>query len=116
MIWPPDTTTRVSGSTGAWKSRCSRRGIAPHPRSPSSSIAWRPTESRGPHPTGEHHDRSARVTTSVAPLVSILVVTYRKHELFGRCFASLVAGTDGLDVEYVVVVNGPRREPEHEAA
>jgi len=56
------------------------------------------------------------VTTSVAPLVSILVVTYRKHELFGRCFASLVAGTDGLDVEYVVVVNGPRREPEHEAA
>jgi len=56
------------------------------------------------------------VTQGVTPLVSILVVTYRKHELFGRCFASLLAGTHGLDVEFVVVVNGGRLEREHRDA
>jgi len=56
------------------------------------------------------------VTSASVPLVSILVVTYRRHELFGRCFASLVAATRGLDVEFVVVLNGGRFEPEHRDA
>ncbi len=56
------------------------------------------------------------MTNVVPPLVSILVVTYRNHELFGRCFASLVAGTQDVDVEFVVVVNGGRIEPEHRDA
>jgi O-antigen biosynthesis protein len=51
-----------------------------------------------------------------APLVSILVVTYRNHELFGRCFASLVAATEPLDVEFIVVLNGDRIESEHRDA
>jgi O-antigen biosynthesis protein len=51
-----------------------------------------------------------------APLVSILVVTYQRRDLFGRCFASLVAGTRGLEVEFVVVRNGRRDEPEHRDA
>jgi GT2 family glycosyltransferase len=56
------------------------------------------------------------MTSAAVPLVSILVVTYRRHELFGRCFASLVAATRRLDVEFVVVMNGDRFEREHRDA
>jgi O-antigen biosynthesis protein len=52
----------------------------------------------------------------MTPLVSILVVTYRRHDLFGRCFASLTSATRDLDVEFVVVVNGNRFESEHRDA
>ena len=50
------------------------------------------------------------------PLVSILVVTYQRHDLFARCFASLVAETRGMDLEFVVVVNGDRLEAVHRDA
>jgi GT2 family glycosyltransferase len=50
------------------------------------------------------------------PLVSILIVSYRRHDLFGRCFATLVAETRGMDVEFVVVVNGDRLEAAHRDA
>jgi len=56
------------------------------------------------------------VRRAPGPLVSILVVTYRKHELFGRCLASLLEATRGADVEIVVVVNSDRVEREHHDA
>jgi GT2 family glycosyltransferase len=53
---------------------------------------------------------------NAAPLVSILIVTYRQHEAFGRCFRRVHDATKGLPVEAIVVVNGVTLEREHELA
>ena len=59
---------------------------------------------------------SAPVPIPGPPLVSILIVTYTRHELLGRCVESLLRATAGLDVEIVVVVNGVPVREEHRAA
>jgi O-antigen biosynthesis protein len=51
-----------------------------------------------------------------APLVSILVVTYRQHQLLARCLDSVERATQGIDTETIVVVNGVPLQPEHRAA
>jgi GT2 family glycosyltransferase len=54
--------------------------------------------------------------SSSPPEVSILVVTYKQHELLGRCLASISEAVRGLSTETIVVVNGVPLEREHRAA
>jgi len=51
-----------------------------------------------------------------APLVSVLIVTYRQHALFGRCFQSIRRATADQSVEFIVVVNGVPLRVEHRMA
>lgn len=53
---------------------------------------------------------------ATAPLVSVLIVTYREYERFGRCFRALQRVIDGLSAEVIVVVNGVPLRDEHREA
>jgi GT2 family glycosyltransferase len=50
------------------------------------------------------------------PLVSVLIVTYKQHQLLAHCVESVTKATFGLHTETIVVVNGVPLEAEHRAA